>query len=84
MILVGISSAGIGWELERWSQAKRLKGIAAAMEHILQLDDGKKRYLTEVTALSKAFALAVPHEEALKIRDEVGFFQEVAIACHRK
>jgi type I restriction enzyme R subunit len=47
------------------------------MEHILQLEDGKKRYLAEVTALSKAFALAVPHEEALKIRDEVGFFQEV-------
>ncbi|VEN75372.1 putative type I restriction enzyme HindVIIP R protein [Candidatus Desulfarcum epimagneticum] len=57
--------------------AKRINGIAAAMEHILQLVDGKKRYLTEVTALSKAFALAVPHEEALKIRDEVGFFQEV-------
>ncbi len=57
--------------------AKRIAGIAASIEHILQLDDGKKRYLTEVTALSKAFALAVPHEEALKIRDEVGFFQEV-------
>ena len=57
--------------------AKRIAGIAAAMEHILQLEDGKKRYLAEVTALSKAFALAVPHEEALKIRDEVGFFQEV-------
>jgi type I restriction enzyme R subunit len=57
--------------------AKRIAGIAAAMEHILQLEDGKKRYLTEVTALSKAFALAVPHEEALKIRDKVGFFQEV-------
>lgn len=57
--------------------AKRITGIAAAMEHIFQLDDGKKRYLTEVTALSKAFALAVPHEKALKIRDEVGFFQEV-------
>ena len=57
--------------------AKRIAGIAAAMEHILQLEDGKKRYLTEVTALSKAFALAVPHEAALKIRDEVGFFQEV-------
>ena len=56
---------------------KRIAGIAAAMEHILQLDDGKKRYLAEVTALSKAFALAVPHEESLKIRDEVGFFQEV-------
>lgn len=57
--------------------AKRIAGIGAAMEHILQLEDGKKRYLAEVTALSKAFALAVPHEEALKIRDEVGFFQEV-------
>jgi len=41
---------------------KRLKGIAATMEHILQLKDGKKRYLAEVTALSKAFALGVPHE----------------------
>ena len=57
--------------------ARRIAGIAAAMEHILQLEDGKKRYLTEVTALTRAFALAVPHEEALKIRDEVGFFQEV-------
>jgi type I restriction enzyme R subunit len=57
--------------------AKRIAGIAAAMEHILQLEDGKKRYLAEVTALSKAFALAVPHKEALKIRDDVGFFQEV-------
>jgi type I restriction enzyme R subunit len=57
--------------------AKRIAGIVNAMEYILQLNDGKKRYLTEISALSKAFALAVPHEEALKIRDEVGFFQEV-------
>ena len=57
--------------------AERIAGIAAAMEHILQIEDGKKRYLAEVTALSKAFALAVPHEEALRIRDEVGFFQKV-------
>jgi hypothetical protein len=27
--------------------------------------------------LSKAFALAVPNDEALAIRDEVGFFQEI-------
>jgi type I restriction enzyme, R subunit len=56
---------------------KRLAGLSAAMEHILQLEDGKRRYLTEVTALSRAFALAVPQEAALSIRDEVGFFQEV-------
>ncbi len=63
--------------LLRESSQNRLSGVAAAMEHILQLEEGKKRYLKEVTALSKAFALAVPHDEALKVRDEVGFFQEV-------
>lgn len=57
--------------------SERMAGIAAAMEHILTLEDGKKRYLEAVTALSKAFALAVPHEETIKIRDDVGFFQEV-------
>jgi len=56
---------------------KRMAGIAAAMEHILQLEDGKKRYLKEVSTLSKIFALAVPHEKALEIRDELKFFQEV-------
>src|SRR5207247_2901995 len=30
-----------------------------------------------VVELSKAFALAVPHDEALAIRDDVGFFQAV-------
>jgi len=33
--------------------------------------------LRAVSELSKAFALAVPHEEALAIRDDVAFFQAV-------
>ncbi len=56
---------------------QRMKGIAQAMEFILGLEDGKKRYLHAVSALSKAFALAVPHASALAIRDEVGLFQEI-------
>jgi len=60
--------------------AKRMSAIAQAMEFILGLDDGKKRYLQAVSALSKAFALAVPHEQALGIRDEVGLFQEIRSA----
>ncbi len=51
--------------------------IAPAAEHVLQQKDGKQRYLQAVSDLSKAFALAVPHDSALEIRDEVGFFQEV-------
>lgn len=51
--------------------------LAMAEEHVLKQKDGKERCLTYVTQLSKAFALAVPDEEALKIRDNVGFFQAV-------
>ena len=51
--------------------------IPAAIDHILKQDDGKERLLKYVTELSQAFALAVPNEAALKIRDEVGFFQAV-------
>lgn len=57
--------------------AQKLSLILAAEEHILGLEDGRKRYINEVTALSQAFAIAVPHEQALDAKDEVGFFQAV-------
>jgi type I restriction enzyme R subunit len=57
--------------------AQKLSLILAAEEHILSLEDGKKRYINEVTALSQAFAIAIPHEQALDAKDEVGFFQAV-------
>ncbi len=61
----------------------RLRGIAEAMEFILGQEEGKKRYLQAVAALSKAFALVVPHQEALAIRDEVGLFQEIRAALRK-
>ncbi len=57
--------------------AQKLSLILAAEEHILGLEEGKKRYLNQVTALSQAFAIAIPHEQALDAKDEVGFFQAV-------
>jgi type I restriction enzyme R subunit len=57
--------------------AQKLSLILAAEEHILGLEDGKKRYINEVAALSQAFAIAIPHEQALDAKDEVGFFQAV-------
>jgi len=60
--------------------AQRMSGVVRAMEFILGLEDGKARYLQAVAALSKAFALAVPHEQALAIRDDVGLFQEIRSA----
>lgn len=57
--------------------ATKLSLILGAEEHILGLEDGKKRYTNEVTALSKAYAIAIPDEQALDVKDEVGFFQAV-------
>jgi type I restriction enzyme R subunit len=69
---------GFAWS--RWTSGTpqdRLSLLPAAQEHILAQEDGKARYLRAVTELSQAFALAVPHVEALRIRDDVGFFQAV-------
>ncbi len=69
-----------GFDWSQWvtgTPQARLSLLPAAQEHILAQEDGKARLLRAVTELSQAFALAVPHEEALRIRDDVGFFQAV-------
>ena len=69
-----------GFDWSRWTAGtpqERLSLLPAAQEHILAQEDGKARLLRAVTELSQAFALAVPHAEALRIRDDVGFFQAV-------
>ena len=55
----------------------KLSVILAAEEHILGLENGRKRYINEMTALSQAFAIAIPHEQAMDVKDEVAFFQAV-------
>ncbi|MBD2518975.1 type I restriction endonuclease subunit R [Nostoc sp. FACHB-973] len=75
-----VSSLYHGFAYENYfdaATAQKLSLILAAEEHILGLEDGKKRYIHEVTALSQAFAIAIPHEQALDAKDEVGFFQAV-------
>jgi type I restriction enzyme R subunit len=69
-----------GFDWSRWTAgtaAQKLGLLPNAQEHILKQEDGKKRLLRAVSDLTSAFALAVPHEKALAIRDEVGFFQAV-------
>ena len=55
----------------------KLSIILEAEDFILGIENGKKRLIDEVTALSKAFAISIPHVEALVIKDEVSFFQAV-------
>ena len=69
-----------GFDYSRWTTgepAERLSLLPAAQEHVLAQADGKDRTLRAVTELTQAFALAVPHEKAIAIRDDLGFFQAV-------
>ena len=76
-----------GFDRAAWidgTPAERLGLLPAAQEHVLAQENGKDRCLQAVRALSQAFALAVPHEEALRIRDEVAFFQAVRAALAKR
>ncbi|MCD6557178.1 MAG: type I restriction endonuclease subunit R [Bacteroidales bacterium] len=69
-----------GYAYENYFDANtsvKLSMILEASEHIIGLENGKKRFIDEVTALSKAFSIAVPHEQAMDLKDEVSFFQAV-------
>ena len=69
-----------GFDWSKWTTGtptERLGLLPAAQEHILAQESGKERCVGAVRDLSQAFALAVPHEEALRIRDDVAFFQAV-------
>jgi type I restriction enzyme, R subunit len=72
-----------GFDRGRWTTgtpAERLTLLPAAQEHIVAQENGKDRLLLAVAELSRAFALAVPHPDALAIRDDVAFFQAVRAA----
>ena len=69
-----------GFDRAKWitgTPQERLSLLPGAQEHILAQENGKDRCVQSVRELSQAFALAVPHEDAIRIRDEVAFFQAV-------
>ena len=72
-----------GFDYKQFFQLKpheRISFVPSAMEHILKEKDKKERFAIEVIALLKAFSLAVPHDKAMKIKEEVGFFQAIKSA----
>ncbi len=76
-----------GFDWSKWTEGapqERLGLLPAAQEHILAQEDGKERCLNAVRELSQAFALAVPHDETHRIRDDVGFFQAVRAALSKR
>ena len=76
-----------GFDWTQWTAGtpeERLGLIPAAQEHLLAQESGKDRCMAAVRELSQAFALAVPHAETFRIRDDVGFFQAVRSALSKR
>ncbi|PLK46115.1 type I restriction endonuclease subunit R [Emticicia sp. TH156] len=72
-----------GFEYKHYFEAdtsKKLSLILAAENFIMQPPDQKIRFINEVTALSRALALANPTNESMDVIDEISFFQAVK-AC---
>ena len=75
---------GLDWSAWTGSPAERLELLPVAQEQVLALEHGKERFIAVVRELEQAFALAVPHEETTRIRDDVAFFQSVRSALARR
>jgi len=76
-----------GFNWDKWTTGKpaeRLALIPAGQEHILEQEDGKKRWVQVVTELSRAFALCAASDEAAEIRDDVSFFQALQAALNKQ
>jgi type I restriction enzyme R subunit len=76
-----------GFDRSKWMSGtapERLSLLPGAQQHILAQENGRDRLVQMVRELSQAFALSVPHPEAIRIRDDVAFFQAVQIAILKR
>ena len=75
-----------GFDYSAWTSgtpAEQVSLLPAAQEHILAQPEGKERLDQAVSEVTKAFALAVPHPETLRIRDDISFFQAIKSAIRQ-
>ncbi len=69
---------GHDWLGARSGDAAKYVAAMAATVNFVVADAGRKqRFCDQTLALVQAFALAVPHPQALAVRDDIGFFQDV-------
>lgn len=58
--------------------------LAGAANHVLGLDDGKRRFADNALAMSKAFTLCCTLEAAKAVREEVAFMQAVKVILTKR
>ncbi len=58
--------------------------LAGAANHVLGVENGKKRFADNVLAMSKAFSLCCTLNEAKAVREEVAFMQAVKVILTKR
>ena len=59
------------------SSEEKLKFIPVIVDYIFSQENGEQSFVENTKNLLKAFAISVPHEKALAIRDNVALFQAI-------
>ncbi|TLX52911.1 DEAD/DEAH box helicase, partial [Stutzerimonas nosocomialis] len=60
------------------------KLLAGSANHVLGLEDGKKRFADNALAMSKAFTLCCTLDEAKAVREEVAFLQAIKVLLTKR
>lgn len=56
---------------------EKLRYIPIIVDYIFSQDNGENAFVENTKSLLKAFAISVPHEKAIRIRDHVALFQAI-------
>ncbi len=76
-----------GFDWSKWpsgTPAEKMSLLPGAQEHILKQENGKERFVQVATELSQAFALCAGSDDAIEIRDDIGFFQAIKAALAKR
>lgn len=65
-------------------EASQVAAIINGVDYVLERDNGKKRFMTMVAGLSKAYALSVPRAETIAVRDRLSFYQNIRAAIRKR
>jgi type I restriction enzyme R subunit len=66
------------------SEADQMRAVTAGVDYLFEQEDGKRRFMSMVAGLSKAFALSVPRKETEPIRDHLAYFQSLRAAIRKR
>lgn len=73
-------TAAKGFDYKAFFQLSPKEKLAFPIQganYVLGLENGKDRYVNAVTALTKSFAISVPHPYTIDIREDVALFQAI-------